>query len=117
MTDTTNDGGSSADGAPISTEARRAIMRKIRGQYFHTGRDDRLTAGFEFLLDLSTTEGAEGRALVVIGESGVGKTRTIVHLLNRHPQFHGFGASGSSSPLLSVRAPAPKAATMRDDRP
>ena len=104
MTDTIDDGDGSA---AISAEARRAIMRKLRGQYFRTGRDDRLAAGIEFLLDLSGTEGAEGRALVVIGESGVGKTRTIAHTLKRHPRFYGVGASGSSSPLVSVRTPAP----------
>ena len=107
MTDTIDDDESDSGGAIISADARRAIMRKVRGQYFRTGRDDRLTAGIEFLLDLSTTEGAEGRALVVIGESGVGKTRTITHTLKRHPQLCGVGASGSSSPLVTVRAPAP----------
>lgn len=48
-----------------------------------------------------------GRALVVTGEAGAGKSRALSHAFNNRPEFAGFGKPGEWCPLLSVVAPSP----------
>jgi hypothetical protein len=48
-----------------------------------------------------------GRALVVTGKAGAGKSRALARAFATRPEFEGFGTPGSWCPLLSVVAPSP----------
>ncbi|MFG1419943.1 ATP-binding protein [Xanthobacter sp. V0B-10] len=48
-----------------------------------------------------------GRALVLIGEAGAGKSRTLRHAFRTRPEFSGYEEGIQASSLLSVVAPSP----------
>lgn len=54
---------------------------------------------------------AEARPLLVLGESGSGKTRSLVRIFRRREEFGGYGNPGGDCPLVSVDVPSP--CTMR----
>lgn len=49
----------------------------------------------------------EANMLLVLGESGAGKTRIIDRLLSTHPATIGYGNPSSDCPVISVTAPSP----------
>ena len=49
----------------------------------------------------------EGRALVVVGESGEGKTRSLTRLFATHASLPNYGVLGGACPLVTVQAPSP----------
>lgn len=48
-----------------------------------------------------------GRALLVTGPAGAGKSSAILNLLNGSPEFEGFGVDGAYCPIVSLNAPSP----------
>lgn len=54
---------------------------------------------------------AEARPLMVLGESGSGKTRSLTRIFRRREEFEGYGDRNIDCPLLSVDVPSP--CTMR----
>ncbi|WP_341987773.1 TniB family NTP-binding protein [Azorhizobium sp. AG788] len=54
---------------------------------------------------------AEARPLMVLGESGSGKTRSLTRIFRRRQEFEGYGDRSVDCPLLSVDVPSP--CTMR----
>jgi TniB protein len=48
-----------------------------------------------------------GRALLVTGKAGAGKSRALTHAFTNRPEFEGYGKEGEWCPLLSVVAPSP----------
>ena len=111
------DGGSDLCNDAISASrseaavARSEIMGRVRAKYVHTDRDTELEAGLDFLIDrilMAQTCGkikSEARALVVVGESGAGKTTALHRLFSRHPAFPNYKQLGCQ--LVTVRTPSP----------
>lgn len=104
----------------------RGRMRKLKRLYVSSKIDKELEGEFDELIDgvLEVTEDfdtdqdnqlsrlAEGRALVLHGASGVGKSSTLYRALYRRPEFAGFSRSPeNTSPLVAVTMPSP--ATLR----
>jgi len=84
-------------------------MDQVRSKYLRTERDDQIDKALAFLVDRGASSLAmnEGRSLVVLGESGAGKTTMLDRALRRHPAFEGYGVRGSGCPLVSVDVPSP----------
>ncbi len=101
-----------------SSQAREfSIMEQLRSKYAKSPRDamladalDRLVSGAVQRADLALPAGfgnrVHGTALVVMGPTGVGKSRALARLFKRDPELAGFEDPKSASPLLSVSAPA-----------
>lgn len=58
-------------------------------------------------LPLSLDNRSEGKGLVVIGPTGVGKTKSLRHFFDNHAAFAGYRDPASASPLLWISAPSP----------
>jgi hypothetical protein len=93
-------------------------MERVRAKYIRSNRDAALEEGVDFLIERIVTrrnpDGAatdanrrEGRALVVLGESGAGKTTAVTRVLSRHLAFPGYGVKGSGCLLVTVSVRGP----------
>ncbi|PWB82888.1 MAG: hypothetical protein C3F11_09475 [Methylocystaceae bacterium] len=94
-------------------------VERLRQKFIVIDRDRQLEHAFNHLHGLLTIRHAqrqntpvggphrEARALVVVGGSGAGKTRSIRRLFEKHPALTGFGTVGSGCPLVSITAPSP----------
>lgn len=105
------------------TDKRRAVneaVGRVLTAYLPTAYDEQLMEQIDWLLDSMLLELGEqpgvaaaegmvrgGRALVVTGHAGAGKSRALAHAFASRPEFEGFGRPGEWSPLLSVVAPSP----------
>jgi AAA domain len=58
-------------------------------------------------LPLSLENRSEGKGLVLIGPTGVGKTKSMRHFFDNHAAFAGYRDPASASPLLWISAPSP----------
>ena len=106
-----------ASGLSDDDFARFEIMERIREKYVGSNRDKALARHIEFLIErmyLVSKRGSEApklpmqaRQLVLIGESGAGKTTGLVRQFLKNNAFPGYGVSGSGCPLVSVEAPSP----------
>lgn len=96
------------------------IMGNVLATYLPTAHDRKLNDQIDWLFDTMLLELGQqpgiaapagqirgGRALVVVGEAGAGKSRAISHALLTRPEFEGFGKKGEWSPVVSVVAPSP----------
>lgn len=106
---------------PSETRRRSRIMEKVRHVYLRTARDTVLQGHFEGLMadlterrepDAAVGIGAraellEGNILVVLGESGAGKTTAIRRLLSKHPLSPNYGRKVVGCVALTVRVPSP----------
>ncbi|MCJ2107302.1 ATP-binding protein [Methylobacterium sp. E-041] len=106
---------------PSEMQRRSRIMEKVRHVYLRTARDTVLQGHFEGLMaDLTErrepdaavdvearAELLEGNILVVLGESGAGKTTAIRRLLSKHPLSPNYGRQVVGCVALTVRVPSP----------
>src|SRR5690606_23320360 len=87
---------------------RRSVgekMDKVRAAYLPTAHDRRLSSEIDWLFDTMVHElgGGSGqapqvrggRALLVTGAAGAGKSRALAHAFATRPEFEGFGQPGS----------------------
>lgn len=100
---------------------RNKIMTGVLSAYFGTPRDRTLEAEMDELIDsfILTRDAAEleescqlgrlgeGRALVVVGESGAGKTRSLQRLFSRRQEFAPSEGGDGHRVLITVSAPPP----------
>jgi hypothetical protein len=93
-------------------------LEKVRSLHISSDRDVALGKAVTRLLreavsrrDPKLPPGAgnrrEGRILLVVGESGAGKTTTVEKVLSSHPALRGYAEVGSGCPLIRAAAPAP----------
>lgn len=83
--------------------------------YITSGRDKQLAGQFDRLLDGAMVSRPsvpgkrfEGRALVIVGESGAGKSHAIRYLFEKRPSLAQYDSEmGKMMPLVSVIAPSP----------
>lgn len=127
MTNTRAAGGRSAEFlnriVSNQTDKRRTVneaVGRVLAAYLPTAYDEQFMEQIDWLLDSMLIELGEqpgvaaaegmvrgGRALVVTGQAGAGKSRALAHAFASRPEFEGFGRPGEWSPLLSVVAPSP----------
>ncbi|HBF30984.1 TniB family NTP-binding protein [Rhizobium sp.] len=85
----------------------------IRNHYIRTKRDDELSAHLDWMVQNAKEclEGGGGkqRCLFILGQSGTGKTRTLLEHFKNRPEFQPYEGEGGEvvSPLLSLEAPSP----------
>lgn len=105
------------------TEGRRntaAIRDKILGIHVPTPQDTLLDEQIDWIFDSIETECGltkgnsieqaavrGGRALLVIGKAGAGKSRAIEQAFKTRPEFMGYPDPNTGSPVLSVIASSP----------
>jgi len=94
------------------------VMEIIKTKYVGTNRDtilreavNRLLASAVTRADLSQPAGFDNRmpglGLVIVGETGVGKSIALKRLFDKHPVLQGYDNPTSDSPLISLAAPSP----------
>ena len=99
------------------TRTRQDLMERIKARFLHMDRDDQIEMVFQDLLDdltlradpkLPESEGnrREGGALVLVGESGAGKSLSLKRLVGRHPAFPGYMVPRSGCAAVYVRIPS-----------
>jgi hypothetical protein len=92
-------------------------MERVKARFLHMDRDDKLNDVFQDLLDdlgvradHHHPEGAgnrrEGGAIVLVGESGAGKSLSLRRLVGRHPLFPGYMVPRSGCAAVYVRVPS-----------
>lgn len=98
--------------------ARRRVMERVEAKYIRSDRDVALEMGISSLIERMVTltkpdappaakKGREGHSLVVIGESGAGKSTALERHFSRHPAFPGYGVQRSGCPLVTVTVDDP----------
>ncbi len=98
------------------TRRRSALMEKVRKVYALTPRDTLLQNAFDELLedlaerrDGRSAHGASNRnecnLLVVIGESGAGKTTAVRRMLDKHALQNGYDVNAPGCQIAMVTAP------------
>jgi predicted small metal-binding protein len=99
------------------TRARLDLMERVNARFLRLDRDDKLATVFQDLLDDLTVradpklpEGAgnrrEGGTIVLIGESGAGKSLSLKRLVGRHRAFPGYMVPRSGCAAVYVRVPS-----------
>lgn len=99
------------------TRARLDLMQRVKARFLRTQRYNDLSTAFQEFLDdltlcadpkLPTGEGnrREGGAIVLVGESGAGKSLALKRLVARHPVFPGYCVSRSGCAAVYVRVPS-----------
>lgn len=95
------------------------MVAQLHSAYVGTGRDLLIEKRVEELIDHcirvqdARAEGtavgrlAEGRPLLVLGESGSGKTRSLLRIFKKRADFEGYGDRNSDCPLVSIDVPSP----------
>lgn len=94
------------------------LLERVRGKYVTSPGDAVcmralteliLNAGMRAntALPYSRTNRAEGRIVVITGESGAGKSRRLMRTLRRHPALEGQDLAGPDSPVVVVNVPSP----------
>jgi len=93
-------------------------MELLRSKYIKMPRDQVLADQFDRLFYRSVqrrdvtippreNNRTEMRGMVVVGETGAGKTRSLRRLFGGHPALSGYGEIGSPCPLITVSVPSP----------
>jgi hypothetical protein len=100
-------------------EALNKLVGRLKAMYVETGRDEEMQFELQQMIDNirmlrdpdlppSAENMREGTSLLIVGESGAGKTRAFRHLMkNNAAYFPGYGIQGSGCQLISISAPSP----------
>ncbi len=97
--------------------ARLDRMERVKARFLRLNRDDKLATEFQEVLneltlraDPKVPEGPgnrrEGRAIMLVGESGAGKSLSLKRLIGRHPAFPGYMVPYSGCAAVYVRVPS-----------
>lgn len=103
---------------PENVRRRSGLMEKVRKIYAVTSRDALLQDAFDETLedlaerrDRRSAYGSSNRnecnQLIVIGESGAGKTTSIRRLLDKHALQNGYEVNAPGCKIVTVTAPSP----------
>ncbi|UMY17117.1 ATP-binding protein [Methylobacterium organophilum] len=95
-----------------------ALMELVQATYLGLDRDTRLARNFKELLlrtlirrDPALPHGPantiEARGILVVGESGAGKSHALKRILSRHPAFPGYGDPTSDCQAITVHVTSP----------
>lgn len=92
------------------TAKRLKTVQRLRKRYIETPRDAQIRTKFDGVLKNLALKAGNGvqdelGGLVVVAESGAGKTTSIRWMLSNHPALPDFGQPGC--PVVSVMAPGP----------
>lgn len=99
--------------------ARDAKVSRLQAAYVAMTRDERIFRDIQELVSVSArhhqavAEGkvvgrlAEGRTVMVTGQSGAGKTRSLERNFEKFPEFANYRTDAGSCPLISVQVPSP----------
>lgn len=101
-----------------STRSRVATMELVKAKRLKTARDLDLTKRVNELLENLTTKfdpkrpesldnRIEARGLLVLGETGAGKSWTLRRHFAKHPAFPDYDLRGSDCPLVTVNVKPP----------
>ncbi|MDA9509429.1 hypothetical protein XI09_33295 [Bradyrhizobium sp. CCBAU 11386] len=104
--------------ASMAADSSFNVMERIRSQYAKSPRDKMLAEAVDALLEAAVQRAdpgsppgfnnrARGSGLVLLGPTGVGKSRALERYFKKHPILRGYDDPTSASPLLSVAAPSP----------
>lgn len=104
--------------AGAATANKFTIMETIRAKFMKTSRDAQLANAMQQLIanavqredtDLppSFENRGRGSGLVLVGPTGVGKSKSLERYFNNHPVLNGYADPASGSPLVSVAVPSP----------
>lgn len=110
MSDNTSEvGGALLSSLDASARTRLAIMDRVRSKNVRTERSGVVEQAVQSLVDrmAAPPDMQEGRALVLVGESGAGKTWALDRIFRKNPAFPGYGKANSGCPLVSIDVPAP----------
>ncbi|SNT12566.1 AAA domain-containing protein [Tardiphaga sp. OK246] len=94
------------------------VMETIRAKFLKTARDAHLSTAMGTLianavqrentnLPPSFENRGRGSGLVLVGPTGVGKSKSLERYFNTHPVLAGYADPASASPLVSVSVPSP----------
>lgn len=94
------------------SKTRTDWLSKLKRVYIDNDNDDALKSAVEQLMGASTAEHygerVDGRSLMVIGETGVGKTEALKRLFREREDLRPYDTDvGSMLPLVSFEAPSP----------
>jgi Cdc6-like AAA superfamily ATPase len=103
---------------PAEVRRRSLLMEGVRSGYARMRRDLLLENAFEELLEdlaerrdsksgYGTTNRQEGNHLIVIGESGAGKTTAVRRLLQKHALQNAYEQNAPGCKIVTVTAPSP----------
>ena len=84
--------------------ARLETIERLKAKYVVSERDKLMDNAISFLIE-TIAMGGEARAVVVAAHSREGKTRTIMHALDKYPIFEGYDRPGSDSPVVMIQTP------------
>ncbi|WP_162559655.1 ATP-binding protein [Methylobacterium radiodurans] len=93
-------------------------MERVRAKFLETDRYDELVESFQEALDslelradpdadLGPGNRTEAKILMVLGETGAGKTRSLKRMFARHDAFPGYDRPRSNCPLVTIKVRAP----------
>jgi hypothetical protein len=94
------------------------LFGRLKAMHVETSRDEELRFELKVITDNivqprdpDLPPGAdnmrEGTSLLIVGETGAGKTKAIRHALKNHPAFPGYGVRDSGCQLISISVPSP----------
>lgn len=97
---------------------RNGRIEAVKGMYVESDRDETLTRHLKRLalnaalrvdpsMPFAADNRAPGKALVIVGPSGAGKTRLVQRTFRSSPYFPNYGVAEVPSPMISIQAPAP----------
>lgn len=103
---------------PALEEAKLATIEQLRALYVDSDRASELKQDIERLLRNTRLRRdparahepgnrPEARCLLVTGDSGSGKSRTVAEILSKEVGLSGFGIPRSGCPVVRVTAPSP----------
>jgi hypothetical protein len=97
---------------------RNGKVEAVKGMYIETERDEGLARHLKRLalnaairqhpnLPHAANNRAPGKGVVVVGQSGAGKSRLMQRTFRNNPLFPNYGVADAWCPLISIQAPAP----------